>query len=271
MGLFFVYILKSSFSLALFYLFYKLLLNKDTFHRFNRIMLLSLIVISSLLPLINTTVEHPTELNSSFMTIEDLLIMHSMAVVNVDDSLYKPQITWYHIVVMIYFLGVLFFMLRNIWSIYSIVKLIKSGEEVENNNGIKVIVHRKSIPPFSWMKYILISERDYKENYSDILIHEKSHISRRHSFDILLADIFIFIQWFNPAAWLLKQELKNIHEFEADDMVLKSGIDAKKYQLLLIEKAVGPKLFSIANNFISSVGLFIVDIILGLLFIILMI
>ncbi len=252
MGIFFVYILKSSFALALFYLFYKLLLNKDTFHRLNRIMLLFIIALSSLLPLINTTVEHPTELNHSFMTIEDMLIMQSVAVINVDSSINAPKITWYEIVVIVYFLGLVFFMFRNCWSIYSILKLMRSGKLVENENGIKVIIHRKNIPPFSWMKYILISEKDYNENFSDILIHEKAHISRRHSFDIMLADFFIFIQWFNPAAWLLKQELKNIHEFEADDMVLKSGIDAKKYQLLLIEKAVGPKLFSIANNFNHS-------------------
>ncbi|WP_334168477.1 TonB family protein [Phocaeicola paurosaccharolyticus] len=252
MGLLFVYILKSSFSLALFYLFYKLLLNHDTFHRFNRIMLLALIVISALLPLVSTTIAHPTQINHSFMTIEDMLIMQSMATVSEADVISKPQFTWYQIVVLVYFIGLLFFMMRNIWSIYSIVKLIKRGRVVEDNHKVKIIVHDKKLPPFSWLKYILISEKDFNENCADILTHEKAHISRHHSYDIIIADIFIFIQWFNPAAWLLKQELKNIHEFEADDMVLRSGVDAKKYQLLLIEKAVGPKLYSIANNFNHS-------------------
>lgn len=198
MGLLFVYILKSSFSLALFYLFYKLLLNHDTFHRFNRIMLLALIVISALLPLVSTTIAHPTQINHSFMTIEDMLIMQSMATVSEADVISKPQFTWYQIVVLVYFIGLLFFMMRNIWSIYSIVKLIKRGRVVEDNHKVKIIVHDKKLPPFSWLKYILISEKDFNENSADILTHEKAHISRHHSYDIIIADIFIFIQWFNP-------------------------------------------------------------------------
>ena len=252
MGIFFVYILKSSFSLALFYLFYRLLLNNDTFHRLNRVMLLILIVISSLLPLINATVTHPTQINQSFMTLEDMLMVQSMAVVNNDGALSSPHFTWYEIVVMIYWIGLIFFMLRNVWSITKIVQLIKSGRMVEDKDGVKIMVHNKKIPPSSWMKYILISERDFNENCADILIHEKAHISRHHSYDIIYADVSIFIQWLNPAAWLIKNELKNIHEYEADDMVLKSGVNAKDYQLLLIKKAVGPKLYSIANNFNHS-------------------
>ena len=83
---------------------------------------------------------------------------------------------------------------------------------------------------------VLISEKDLKENGEEILTHEYAHIRKRHSIDLLIADICIFFQWFNPASWLLKQELQNIHEFEADESVIAQGIDAKKYQLLLIKK-----------------------------------
>lgn len=86
------------------------------------------------------------------------------------------------------------------------------------------------------MGYIVISRKDLEENGREILIHELAHIHNRHSWDLLAADVCIFFQWFNPASWLLKQELQNIHEFEADETVIKEGVDAKQYQLLLIKK-----------------------------------
>ena len=102
------------------------------------------------------------------------------------------------------------------------------------------------------MKYIVISRADIEENGREILIHETAHIRNRHSIDLLIADVCIFFQWFNPAAWLLKQELQNIHEYEADETVIKEGVDAKQYQLLLIKKAVGTRLYSMANSFNHS-------------------
>ena len=104
------------------------------------------------------------------------------------------------------------------------------------------MVHNHDIAPFSWMRYIVLSRKDLEENSREILIHELAHIRNRHSWDLLLADICIFVQWFNPAAWLLKQELQTVHEYEADDTVLREGVNAKDYQMLLIKKAVGTRL-----------------------------
>ena len=114
------------------------------------------------------------------------------------------------------------------------------------------MVHNQDIAPFSWMKYIVISRKDLEENGREILIHEMAHIHHRHSVDLLVADICIFFQWFNPGAWLLKQELQNIHEYEADETVINEGVNAKEYQLLLIKKAVGTRLYSMANSFNHS-------------------
>ena len=115
-------------------------------------------------------------------------------------------------------------------------------------NGITLVVHQCKISPFSWMKYIVISKKDLEEDGREILIHETAHICNRHSVDLLIADICIFFQWFNPASWLLKQELQNIHEYEADETVIREGVNAKQYQLLLIKKAVGTRLYSMANT-----------------------
>ena len=86
------------------------------------------------------------------------------------------------------------------------------------------------------MKYIVISQADLKENGHDILLHEQAHIRNHHSWDLLLVEVCSWLQWFNPAIWLLKQELQNIHEYEADEEVLRQGIDARQYQMLLIKK-----------------------------------
>ena len=102
------------------------------------------------------------------------------------------------------------------------------------------------------MHWIVIARKDLEENGREILIHELAHIRNRHSWDLLLADLCIFVQWFNPAAWLLKQELQNIHEYEADETVLREGVNARNYQMLLIKKAVGTRLYSMANNFNHS-------------------
>jgi TonB family protein len=102
------------------------------------------------------------------------------------------------------------------------------------------------------MHYIVLSRKDYAENSRAILTHERAHIRLRHSVDLLLADVCILVQWFNPAAWLVKHELQQVHEFEADDEVLRQGIDAKNYQILLIEKAVGTRLYSMANSLNQS-------------------
>ena len=86
----------------------------------------------------------------------------------------------------------------------------------------------------------------------EIIAHEYAHIMHKHFRDLLLAEICLLFQWFNPAMWLFRKELKTVHEFEADESVLKAGIDAKKYQLLLIQKTVGTRLYSMVNSFDHS-------------------
>lgn len=104
------------------------------------------------------------------------------------------------------------------------------------------------ISPFSWFRYIIMSEKDWQENRREIVLHEMAHIRRCHSMDVAVCNMMIVFQWYNPAAWLLKRELQTVHEYEADEAVLSAGVDATHYQMLLIRKAVGERLFSMANN-----------------------
>ena len=254
MGVFFIYILKSSVCLVLFYLFFRLLLSKETFHRFNRMALLGVLFFSLLIPCIEVTTRHQVEVQQAVLSIEQLLLMAELEVTpaNVGAVQETPAISWVQIVLLVYLAGILFLACRNIYSLICLFRLIHSGKHEKLEKGVTLVVHNQEIAPFSWMKYIVISRKDLEENGREILIHEMAHIHHRHSVDLLVADICIFFQWFNPGAWLLKQELQNVHEYEADETVINEGVNAKEYQLLLIKKAVGTRLYSMANSFNHS-------------------
>ena len=254
MGVFFIYILKSSVCLVLFYLFFRLLLSKETFHRFNRMALLGVLFFSLLIPCIEVTTRHQVEVQQAVLSIEQLLLMAELEATpaNVGAVQETPTISWVQIVLLVYLAGILFLVCRNIYSLICLFRLVHSGKHEKLEKGVTLVVHNQEIAPFSWMKYIVISRKDLKENGREILIHEMAHIHHRHSVDLLVADICIFFQWFNPGAWLLKQELQNIHEYEADETVINEGVNAKEYQLLLIKKAVGTRLYSMANSFNHS-------------------
>jgi len=255
MGTFFVYIIKSAICLIAFYLFYKLLLSKDTFHRFNRIALLSLLLLSFVVPLGHISLSHSSEVEQQMVVMEKFVKQaEPVDFVQVTGAVTPTETSnvWILVLIMTYLAGVVFFFSRQLWSLLRMFKLMGSSRKENIGIDATVLVHSKKIAPFSWMKYIIISEKDLEENGKEIITHELAHINRKHSWDLIVADLCIFFQWFNPAAWLLKQEIQSIHEFEADDMVLKQGIDAKQYQLLLIKKAVGTRLYSMANSFNHS-------------------
>ena len=258
MGLFFVYILKSSVCLAMFYLFYRLLLSRETFHRFNRIALLGILLLSCLLPLLEVSIKQQTEVQQTMMTLEQWLLSANGDMATADIQAQGESMTWLQVALLLYLAGVLFLMFRDAYSLLRLCRLLKVsrreplGKYITARKNIILIVHDREIAPFSWMKYIVISRKDLDENGREILIHETAHVRNRHSWDLLVADVCIFFQWFNPAAWLLKQELQNIHEYEADETVIREGVDARQYQLLLIKKAVGTRHYSMANSFNHS-------------------
>ena len=252
MGTFFVYILKTSICLTGFYLFYRLLLSKETFHRFNRIALLGILLLSLLIPFCEITVPEESEVQQTLLTIEQILTLADHVPQTEVQALPSSIPLWLLVLLCIYLLGILFFLGRNLYSLFHMLRLLHGGRQEKLEKGITLIIHDKNIAPFSWMKYVVISEKDLQENSKEILIHEMAHVHNRHSIDLLISDICIIFQWFNPASWLLKQELQNIHEYEADETVIRQGINAKQYQLLLIKKAVGTRLYSMANSFNHS-------------------
>ena len=245
MGAFFAYILRSAICLVLFYLGYRLLLNRDTFHRFNRYALLSGFVLAALLPFVRVAVEQPSPLGQAMYDMEEWM---RLATPVEPAAVASPAFSFYSIGLAIYLVGMLFFAVRFLWGVANLFRLIRSGHCERLADGGWLVVHRLPLAPFSWLRYIFLSECDMQSKPELILAHEQAHIRMGHTWDLLFTELFLWLQWFNPAAWLLRKELQSVHEFEADAAVLGMGYDSKEYKLLLIEKAVGSSRYTLANS-----------------------
>ena len=246
---FLIYQGKAAIALAVFYMFYRLLLSKETFHRFNRIVLLSTAALSFVLPLCVITFKEVVVVPA--MTASSETFVGEVA----GTAAMVPEVSepiWSVILCSLFALGALAVLIHVVISIIGIRRMIRSGNSQALESGETLIITETDTAPFSWMKYIVISREDYESGYSQILTHEKAHIALRHSWDILFVDMITALQWFNPAIWMLKADLRALHEFEADDAVLRSGANIKEYQYLLIRKAVSKSGYSVANSFNHS-------------------
>ncbi len=248
MNEFLLYHLKVAACLAVFYLFFKWALSRETFHRFNRILLLAGTVAAFLLPVWVVTKVYELPAASELMTSPEAGIRAARTVSGEADG------SWFALVaVQALFLagicGACLAFLRLSWSLGCVVRIIRGGRR-ERLGGRCVLVRvTKPVMPFSWMRYIVIAEPDLAGDCRDMLLHEQAHVRFGHSWDLLCMDLLCCVQWFNPAIWLLRRELGAIHEYEADAAVLAAGADPRSYQLLLIRKSVGEKNFVAANSF----------------------
>lgn len=249
MSAFFVYILQSAVCLAILFLFYSILLSRETFYRYNRVALLCLIPLSFVLPLCHLPLFTESESAAPVpVVILDNLSAFSYVTDDVGATAAPVPVALVAAIVL-YWAGVVFFVARYIVTIVRLLQLMSSGRRVTDDEGRQIIVLPRSIAPFSWFGRIVLSEEDYAAHSREILLHESAHIRKRHSLDLLVADLCTWLQWFNPAAWLLKRELQTVHEYEADAEVIDQGIDARQYQLLLIKRSVGSKFYCVTNHF----------------------
>ena len=238
---------KVAAALLVFYLFYRFLLKKETFHRFNRVVLVGTAMLSFMLPLCIITIRKPMEATAAQ---EGVATVGELSAITPEASA-TPW--WQLALTILFFAGAAFVLVRAALSVLSIIKLVRAGETVGEEEGCKIVVTERDVAPFSWMRYIVLSRTDWESPHSSILVHEKAHISLGHSADVLLVDVLSSFQWFNPAVWMLRSDLQELHEYEADDAVLRSGADIREYQYLLIRKAVSKSGYSVANSFNHSI------------------
>jgi TonB family protein len=241
-----IYQIKVGLCLIAFYLLWKLLLSRETFHRFNRVALLVVMALAMVLPWIKFTIDATQPVAQQIVMLEDMLITPSGA-------LQAQQTAWswnsMTIANIFYFIGIAMVLLWLLHSQWSLHRLMKQGRKESLPGGITLHVVPGDTSPFSYFKHIVINEQDYQDNPREILTHEQAHINLGHSWDVMFIGLVTLFQWWNPAAWLLGRELRQVHEYEADEAVINQGVDVKQYQLLLIRKSVGDQLFSMANSF----------------------
>ena len=242
---FLAYDLKVAVLVAVFYMFYRLLLSRETFHGVNRMVLLLTAVASFVLPLCVITIHKTVVINHAE---GDVAIGYLSAEV-VDDA---AMPFWQMAAIAAFFIGMIVTLGYTIMSVVRVWLLIQRSEQHQQADGTVVCVAPGDVSPFSWMKYIVLSRSDYEANDASILAHERGHIRRHHSLDLLLVDSLTALQWFNPAMWMLRQDLRAIHEYEADAAVLSQGINMRQYQYLLIQKAVSQCGYSVANGISHS-------------------
>ena len=258
--LFLTYELKVAVLIATFYIFWRLLTAKETWHRLNRIVLLSTAVASFVLPLCVITIHQTVEVDPLPMgTIDETMLPETTAMqpeVAFSPSTVTPKqeqhFDWQLLLAVIYIIGVAVVLSKMLLSVWRLHKMALESEIHPLSDGRQIAINEEAKTPFSWLKTVFLNHKDYEEGTTALLTHELGHIRLHHSVDVLLVELLTALQWFNPTMWMLRADLRTIHEYEADQQVLSHGFNDIQYLHLLIRKAASQSGYSLANGFINS-------------------
>jgi len=223
-----IYLLKVNVALAALYILYKLAFDKDTFLSLKRFILISICILSVLYPFIEI------EITGNNNNLNVLSILLPEVVVDNPAETTTAGFHWIYIIAAIYAFGILLIASRTFLELRKIRKNILTGEK-SIINGTPVHILKEKAEPFSFLKWICIHPHSYnKDELEEILLHEHTHAREYHSLDVLLIQTIIIFNWFNPFAWLLRNEIKINHEYLADRKVINAGFCKKSYQYHLI-------------------------------------
>ena len=256
-----LYSFKSAIVLTLLYLPYMLMLRRESFFRFNRMVLLGILLLSLTLPLCNVSwmsLDHQPVVQAAQVQMLELGIpVHVLPEVMVlPEGTAMPEASRFSvfmIVSLIYIIGMALLLVVRVWQVGRLQFGLRRGALwQQEEQGIRVYCHAEDVAPFSWMRSIVISQDDYDEAGREIMLHEMGHIRACHSWDVVLLTLVQMVQWWNPLVYVLGISLRDVHEYEADDYVLRQGVSAQAYQLLIIKKAVGSGSYAFANSFKHS-------------------
>ena len=247
MGTLFSYSIISSILLCCGYVVYKWLFSTERQHSYNRLLIYAIYLLALIIPLLlNGLKMYGLSYNGAMGGIE---IGYPMAIEANQEPVnagYMSILT--RILLCIYVSGICVMTVYSTVSLFQIQRIIRRGERIEKEGYVLILSANEGLAPFSWKKYIIMSKEEYGRAGEVIMIHERRHLDCRHWIDLLFAQLVLILQWFNPAAWLFREEFKTVHEYQADEAVLNAGTNIKEYQLLLIRKAVGSRFHSHANS-----------------------
>ena len=255
-----LYSIKSAIVLSMLYLPYMLMLRRESFFRFNRMVLLCILLLSLVLPLCNvpwmSLDRQPVVQAAQLQMLELGIPVHVLPEVQVlaekqEEGFFTFSL--FHLFTFIYIIGMVVLLSMRLWQIARLQFGLKRGVLWHSDEqGVRIYCHSGDVAPFSWMRNIVINEKDYAEAGREIVLHEIGHIQGRHSWDVVLLTLVQMLQWWNPLCYVLGISLCDVHEYEADNFVLQQGVSARGYQLLLIRKAVGSGSYAFANSFNHS-------------------
>jgi len=241
-----LYLVEINIITIFLYGFYRLLFTNDTFFSWRRFMLLNTYLIALLVPFADF---------SNWIRIheatQNMASTYAETVLSEATSLPSKAtvLSWNTILLWIYMGGVCMFLLRFVIQLIGIYRLAKKTE-VSTIKGIKVHIIEKNESPFSFFRWIFVNpEVRYESQLQEILIHEQCHVEQKHSIDVVLAELFTIVCWFNPFAWLLKREIRLNLEYLADLYVVQVGCDQKSYQYHLLGMTYHKNVSTILNNF----------------------
>ena len=258
MTLFLTYELKVAVLIAIFYIFWRLLVANETLHRLNRIVLLSTAVASFVLPLCVITIHQTVLVEGGGWMVEGDFpeAGFSPSAFNlpsaIDVSRTGQPFNWQLLLTLIYIIGVIVVLSKMLLSLWRLHRMTAESEIHPLADGRQIAVCEKAKTPFSWWKTVFLNHQDFEEGPTALLTHELGHLQMHHSVDVLLVELLTSLQWFNPTMWMLRADLRAIHEYEADQQVLSHGFNDIQYLQLLIRKAAGQSGYSLANGISNS-------------------
>ena len=234
------------------YLSYRLVMAGERQHAFNRRFILIVYATAVIAPffILESMMRHPVASEQGLIEIGELTQVGAATREAHAERLhlYFSSINMVSWIWRIYIIGVVLMIANTVAGWLMLWRFTRKGERIERDGYVLILTDDENMAPFSWRNMIVINRKDYAEAGGMILRHEEAHLSHLHSADLLLAQGVLCLQWFNPAAWTLREELKVIHEFQADEAVILAGADIKEYQLLLIKTAVGSRFQALANS-----------------------
>ena len=245
------WILKTALLLAGFYSFFLLFMRKTTFFRFNRVILLTGTVLCLLLPLVRINVE----LSGPLTEYLPVRIVLPEMVVSEGVGEEEAGFDWMRLLYCVYAAGcaaALAVFAVSLGRVRGLIRRYKGVRYCYDGDRCAVLhVMESDTSSFSFMNHVFIGSNDYGK-HPEVLLHECMHVRACHSADMVVMSLVCALQWFNPIVWVMRSEIRMMHEYEADEAVLKQGIDAVQYQLLLVRKAVGDHRFLLASSFNHS-------------------
>src|SRR5690554_6286278 len=245
------YFLKVFVLLSLFYLSYHLLLKKETFFVKNRLFLLLGLITSLILPLL--TVTKTVWIDPSPTIVPESLVLsdfyNDLMPSNINTEVQQIEINWNYIGAGIYVLGILFFLIKFVLSSLSLYNILHQSP-IQKQNGFRFIDSENVTTPFSFFNYIAFDSSAFsREELQNIITHEKIHCTQKHSFDIILSELFSIVFWLNPLVWLYKKAIQQNLEFIADSQAVKTSENKINYQKTLLKITINPKNLALANPF----------------------